>query len=126
MLASLALAGCADSNGCTADCDQEDPESSLPPNPDPPADNEEPQPVQHELDIESFTLPDLTVKVGDTIIWTNQDSARHTATSDDGSTFDTGALNQGDSASWTATAAGSFPYHCTFHPSMQATITVTE
>ena len=65
----------------------------------------------------------LTVHVGDTISWTNDDSASHTATADDGS-FDTGTLERGRSGSHTFTRAGTFAYHCTIHPSMHGTVTV--
>ncbi len=64
-----------------------------------------------------------TVKVGDKITWTNQDSAPHTATASGG--FDTGTLTQGKSKTITFTKAGTFPYVCTFHPYMKGTITVT-
>jgi plastocyanin len=71
----------------------------------------------------AFGPAELTVPVGTTVTWTNQDSAPHTATGDDGS-FDSGRLDQGQSFSFTFEAAGSFPYHCDFHPNMVATITV--
>jgi plastocyanin len=69
-------------------------------------------------------LPGTTsVSVGDTITWTNQDVAPHTATANDGS-FDTGSLSKGKSGSHTFTKAGSFPYICSIHPSMKGTVTV--
>ena len=71
----------------------------------------------------SFSPASLTVKVGDTVTWTNQDSAGHSATADDGS-FDTGVLSQGESNTVTFSEAGSFPYHCTVHPNMKGTVVV--
>ena len=50
--------------------------------------------------------------------------APHTVTADDGS-FDTGKIDPGASATITVDTAGTFAYHCNFHPSMKATITVT-
>jgi plastocyanin len=64
-----------------------------------------------------------SVHVGDTITWTNQDVAAHTATASDGS-FNTGSLSQGKSGSHTFTTAGTFPYICKIHPSMKGTVTV--
>jgi LPXTG-motif cell wall-anchored protein len=64
-----------------------------------------------------------TVHVGDTISWTNEDAASHTATADDGS-FDTGALGRGASGAHTFASAGTFAYHCSIHPSMRGTVTV--
>jgi plastocyanin len=70
-----------------------------------------------------FAPASTSVHVGDTITWTNQDVAPHTATASDGS-FDTGSLSQGKSGSHTFTKAGSFPYICSIHPSMKGTVTV--
>jgi plastocyanin len=70
-----------------------------------------------------YAPPSISVSVGDTITWTNQDVAPHTATANDGS-FDTGSLSKGKSGSHTFTKAGSFPYICSIHPSMKGTVTV--
>jgi plastocyanin len=71
----------------------------------------------------AFSPAELTVSVGDTVTWTNQDSAPHTVTSDDGA-FDSGRMDQGDTFEFTFEEAGTFTYHCDFHPNMVATITV--
>ena len=71
----------------------------------------------------AFSPQTVTVHVGDTVTWTNGDAQHHTATADDGS-FNTGAINSGSSKSVTLTTAGTFPYHCSIHPSMTATIVV--
>jgi amicyanin len=68
-----------------------------------------------------FDPPKLEVAVGDTITFTNQDAAPHTATANDGS-FDTGRLSRGQSATVTIGAAGTFDYICTIHPSMKGQI----
>lgn len=73
----------------------------------------------------AFTPATLTIKVGTTVKWTNQDSVAHTVTSDTG-IFDSGDLADGDTFTFTFTHAGTFAYHCTMHPSMTATIVVTE
>jgi plastocyanin len=65
----------------------------------------------------------ISVSVGDSITWTNQDIAPHTATANDGS-FDTGSLSKGKSGSVTFSKAGTFPYICSIHPSMKGTVTV--
>src|SRR3990167_355011 len=71
----------------------------------------------------SFSPATLTIKAGETVTWTNQDSAGHSATADD-TTFDTGVLNQGQSGSFTFSKAGAFTYYCSVHPSMQGKIIV--
>lgn len=66
----------------------------------------------------------LTVRVGARVTFVDLDSASHTATADNGTAFDTGTLVQRQSKTITFPTAGTFAYHCAFHPFMQATITV--
>lgn len=73
-----------------------------------------------------FAPDPVTVNVGDTVTWTNTGQATHTATSDDGATFDSGFLNPGDSFSLTFTQAGVYTYHCNVHAFMTGTITVQD
>ncbi len=74
-----------------------------------------------------FDPTPLTIPVGTTVVWTNQDTAPHSATSDPGSafTFDTGLLQKGQSGKITFTTAGTFTYFCTVHPNMHASVVVT-
>lgn len=72
----------------------------------------------------SFSPATLTVPVGATVTWTNQDSAGHTVTSDTAAWPDSGTLDTGKSFSFTFKKAGKFTYHCAIHPSMTATIVV--
>jgi plastocyanin len=55
---------------------------------------------------------------------TNQDSTAHTATADDGHSFDTGTLADGASQTISASKPGSYPYHCSIHPFMHGTLVV--
>jgi plastocyanin len=71
----------------------------------------------------AFSPQSITVTVGDTVTWTNSDSASHTATADDNS-FDTGSIANGGSKSVTFSTTGTFPYHCTIHSSMTGTVVV--
>jgi plastocyanin len=63
------------------------------------------------------------VKKGGRVLWTNSDTAAHTATADDRS-FDTQTIDKGKARMVTVTAAGTFAYHCDFHPFMKATVVV--
>ena len=81
--------------------------------------------------IKDFTLPDLTVAVGTTVTWTNEDGAPHTTTSGQDGTFDgagwnSSQLSKGESFGHTFNQVGTFPYTCRVHPSLSGTITVTE
>jgi plastocyanin len=71
----------------------------------------------------AFDPPTLTVPVGTTVTWTNNDSTAHTATADDGS-FQSGHIDPGQTFSFTFNTAGTFNYHCEIHPNMTASITV--
>ncbi len=66
----------------------------------------------------------LTITVGTTVIWTNNDSAAHTVTSTDGETFDSGNLPSGGAFSFKFTTAGTFAYYCRYHRHMPGTIVV--
>lgn len=72
----------------------------------------------------AFNPGSLEVAAGTTVTWTNNDSAAHTVTADDGS-FQSGRLEQGDSFSYTFETAGTFSYHCEYHSGMTATVTVS-
>ncbi|HEY1407493.1 MAG TPA: hypothetical protein VF434_01050, partial [Promineifilum sp.] len=54
-----------------------------------------------------FTPFRLTVRVGDTVVWTQGGSATHTVSADDGS-FDSGNLSNGEEFSFTFSEAGTF------------------
>ena len=74
---------------------------------------------------QSFSPNPGTVKVGDTVAFFNADTIVHTATADGGA-FNTGNIAPGaTSAPITMTAAGNFGYHCSIHPDMVGSLTVT-
>jgi plastocyanin len=72
----------------------------------------------------TFMPAKITVHPGDTVTWTNQDSIPHTATSLDGKTFDSGAIDPDASWSYTFAKAGTYPYRCSIHPDMQGEVDV--
>ena len=72
----------------------------------------------------SFSPNPASVRVGQTVAWHNADGTTHTAT-DDGGAFDTGNIPSGSTSSPIQMGtAGSFPYHCSPHPTMVGTLTV--
>lgn len=71
----------------------------------------------------AFSPADLTVKVGDSVTWTNNDSVAHTVTGDKAE-FDSGSIAPGATFSHKFDTAGTISYHCSVHPSMTAKITV--
>jgi plastocyanin len=82
--------------------------------------------ADHTIDIAGFAFApqSATIHVGDTVTWANADAQGHTATADDGS-WQTGTISGNTSKSLTFTTAGTFAYHCSIHPTMTATITVS-
>ena len=74
-----------------------------------------------------YNPEDLTINVGDTVTWTNNDGGGHTATSTSGpESFDSGNIASGGTWSFTFTKAGTYDYKCDYHSSMTATITVND
>ncbi len=71
----------------------------------------------------AFDPATVTIQVGDSVTWTNQDSAAHTATAGDGS-FDTGSIANGASDTVTFDTAGTFAYICSIHPQMAGSVVV--
>jgi amicyanin len=74
----------------------------------------------------AFSPQVVTVKVGTTVTWTNQDGEPHTVTAATGSGGPSSApLQQGDTYRYTFATAGRFAYLCTIHPFMTGTVVVT-
>ena len=71
----------------------------------------------------AFVPPTTTVRVGDTVSWTNRDAFSHTSTSDTGA-WNSDVIRAGSSFSFTFRAAGTFAYHCAIHAFMHGTIEV--
>ncbi len=61
-----------------------------------------------------FVPRTLTVPLGTTVVFVNQDPSPHTVTWDDGSA-DSGSFDQGEQFSFTFNQAGSFSFFCAFH-----------
>jgi plastocyanin len=70
-----------------------------------------------------YTPTRIEVAVGTTVVWTNDSPLAHTVTADD-SGFDSGLIDVGKRWSYTFTAAGTFPFHCTPHPFMKGVVVV--
>jgi len=74
----------------------------------------------------AFDPSTLTVKNGNTVMWTNLDAAPHAIVFDIGSpvTYSSGSLPLGSSYLLTFTQPGTYVYHCSIHPSMKGSIIV--
>ena len=73
----------------------------------------------------AFDPKDVTVKVGQKVVWTNDDSVAHNVVAQSGASFQSKVFNQGGTYSFTPKKAGTIQYVCTIHPGMEGTLTVT-
>jgi plastocyanin len=72
-----------------------------------------------------FSPKETTVKVGDKVTWTNDDSTDHNVTADSGADFKSKDFGSGGTFDFTPDKTGTIKYECTIHPGMTGTLTVT-
>jgi plastocyanin len=80
------------------------------------------QEIEVTIDNFTFTPNELTVKVGDTVTWTNHDDIPHLVVS--AGKFKSKAMDTDDKYSFTFTSAGDYKYFCALHPHMTGMIKV--
>jgi len=114
----LVVAGCGggDDNGDSGNADTKE-------QPAPKAEGEGGGAAVSMKDIK-FNPGEVTIKPGDTVSWTNDDSVGHDVTGDNFKSGDPGALQQGDTFKHKFDKAGTFDYVCTVHPGMKGTVLV--
>lgn len=78
------------------------------------------------VDIQGFAFSpsEITVNIGDTVVWTNKDGAAHTVTFKDNVLPGSPTLTNGGVFSHTFTSAGTFEYFCAFHGGMKGKVVV--
>ena len=79
--------------------------------------------AQVKIDNFVFSPNPLTVPVGSTIRWTNQDDIPHNVVSDDKS-FKSKALDTDDTFTYSFTKPGTYTYFCSIHPKMTGKVIV--
>jgi plastocyanin len=72
-----------------------------------------------------FDPASITVGVGGVVQWTNTSSVPHNVTFDSNPELTSQTMNGGDKYELKFNRAGQYQYHCTFHPGMDGTVTVT-
>lgn len=124
---ALAAALLAASFGCGAAYSPSGPSSSPPPaTPDPQTTPGTPTSIvagASLLTTTAYAPSPVTVAVGGTVTWTNNDTTTHTSTANNGA-WNSGNIAPGGKFSATFPSAGSFTYHCAIHPGMVGTVTV--
>ena len=71
----------------------------------------------------AFSPNPVTTTVGSTLRWVNNDNLAHTSTANSG-LWNSGNIQPGGQFSFTFQSAGTFPYQCSIHPNMVATVIV--
>jgi plastocyanin len=71
-----------------------------------------------------FVPEQVTAKVGQKILWTNDDGFAHNVTATEGADFASKRLEEGDTFEFAPTKAGTIDYVCTIHPGQNGSITV--
>ncbi len=95
-----------------------------PPTPGSPGGSSSGQTINIDISGFAFSPSSITISPGDTVVWTNKDSAPHTVTSTSGAELVSGTIAAGSTFSHTFNNAGTFGYKCEFHPSMTGSVTV--
>jgi plastocyanin len=79
-------------------------------------------PLAVHIDNFVFEPAQLTVKVGQTVTWTNRDDIPHTVVC--AGKFRSKAMDTDGTFSFTFTAAGEYKYFCSLHPHMTGAVKV--
>jgi plastocyanin len=82
--------------------------------------------VHVDMKVLEFTPAAVGAKIGQTVVWANEDSSPHNVTYVSGPRFrSSGRLAPGARFSLKLTSSGTIHYVCTLHPWMKATIVVS-
>jgi plastocyanin len=123
----LVTAGCTDDAGTAAPADDDAGVD------EPIDDGEGDQPTaegEAQVEVDSFTFEPgrLTVAAQATVTWTNLDGTAHTVTAGEPEEptglFDEPLEAAGGTAGFTFDEEGTYPYHCSVHPSMTGEVVV--
>jgi plastocyanin len=79
--------------------------------------------ADHEVCItaKGFSPASISIKVGECVTFKNDDTVPHTVSFDPGDSYE---IPAGESHDQEFTSAGSWSYHCNFHPHMQGAVVV--
>ncbi len=73
-----------------------------------------------------FVPESITAKVGQKIVWTNNEAIPHNVTATDGADFESETMQENDTYEYTPTKAGTIKYVCTIHSGQNGEIEVTQ
>jgi plastocyanin len=130
---ALALGACGKDKESQTGRDAGEDGATVQTNPTPQAQTSTQSEGQKSNDIVSVTMKDIkfvpetiTAKVGQKIVWTNEDQVAHNVTAKQGAKFASDTLQKDQTFEYTPTKAGTIKYVCTIHPGQNGQITVTK
>jgi len=82
--------------------------------------------VQIAMQNTAFNPKTTTVKVGETVKWTNDDPFDHNVAATKGENFHSSNFGQGGTYSYKVDKPGTISYVCTLHPGMNGTLKVVQ
>ena len=130
---ALALGACGKDKESQTGRDAGEDGSTVMTNPTPQAQTSTQSEGEKSNDIVSVAMKDIkfvpesiAVKVGQKIIWTNEDEVGHNVTAKQGANFASDTLQKDQTFEYTPKQAGTIKYVCTIHPGQNGQITVTK
>ena len=89
------------------------------------SDKDKPVDTRAQVSIKNiaFKPTTVTIKAGQSVVWTNNDDRDHTVEADDGS-FKSGKLGTGETYAHAFPKKGKFSYSCSYHPRMKGVVVV--
>jgi plastocyanin len=82
-------------------------------------------PVEVTMVGRAYQPTELTVGLGQTVVWQNQSITHHTVTSTT-KLFESSSIAPGESYSMVFSKPGTFDYECTIHPTMKGSVVVLD
>ncbi len=133
VLLALVVSACGDDKASNSGRNAEDNGATVTTNPTPEVQTSTQGEAQESNDVVSVGMKDIKfvpekirVKVGQKIVWTNNESIPHNVTATDGADFASDTMQKDDTFDYTPTKAGTIKYVCTIHTGQNGEITVTK
>ncbi|HWI06395.1 MAG TPA: plastocyanin/azurin family copper-binding protein [Solirubrobacteraceae bacterium] len=133
VLLALVLAACGDDKESNSGRGFDDDAATVTTNPTPEVQTSTQSDAEESDDIVSVGMKDIKfvpeeieAKVGQKIVWTNNEAIPHNVTATDGADFASDTMQKDDTFEYTPREAGAIKYVCTIHQGQNGQITVTQ
>jgi len=133
VLLALVVVACGDDKESNSGRDAGENGATVTTNPTPEVQTSTQSEAQESNDVVSVGMKDIkfvpekiTAKVGQKIVWTNNEDVPHNVTATDGADFSSDTLQKDDTFDYTPKAAGTIKYVCTIHTGQNGEIEVTK